>query len=146
MHRKSEVRIQILNPDGSPASGRRIHVDQTAHRFLFGCGAFDSVALMKTQDSEKKAFLTERMNKWLALFNYGTLPFYWGRYEPVEGTTAYTETMAAARWLKEHGVRVKGHPFAGILRVHRGSCSTATGKSCAGSWSGSGGMYPCTKA
>ena len=111
MHRKSDVNLQILNPDGTPASGRRFHVDQTSHRFLFGCGAFDSVALMKTQDPEKKAFLAERMNKWLALFNYGTLPFYWGRYEPAEGTTAYPETMAAARWLQEKGVRVKGHPL-----------------------------------
>ncbi len=111
MHRKSEARIQILNPDGTPASGHRIQVDQTSHRFLFGCGAFDSVELMKTQDPEKREFLKERMNKWLALFNYGTLPFYWGRYEPVEGTTAYPETMAAARWLKDQGVRVKGHPL-----------------------------------
>ena len=111
MHRKSEARIQILNPDGTPASGHRIQVDQTSHRFLFGCGAFDSVELMKTQDPKKREFLKERMNKWLALFNYGTLPFYWGRYEPVEGTTAYPETMAAARWLKDQGVRVKGHPL-----------------------------------
>ena len=111
MHRKSEAKIQKLNPDGTPASGRRFQVNQTSHQFLFGCGAFDSVALMKTQDPEKKAFLTERMNKWLALFNYGTLPFYWGRYEPAEGTTAYPETMAAARWLQEQGVRVKGHPL-----------------------------------
>lgn len=111
MHRKSEARIQILNPDGTPASGHRIQVDQTSHRFLFGCGAFDSVELMKTQDPEKREFLKERMNKWLALFNYGTLPFYWGRYEPMEGTTAYPETMAAARWLKDQGVRVKGHPL-----------------------------------
>lgn len=111
MHRKSEARIQILNPDGTPASGHRIQVDQTSHRFLFGCGAFDSVELMKTQDPKKREFLKDRMNKWLALFNYGTLPFYWGRYEPMEGTTAYPETMAAARWLKDQGVRVKGHPL-----------------------------------
>ena len=66
---------------------------------------------MRTKDEQKKAFLQERMEKWLALFNYGTLPFYWGRYEPVEGMTAYNETMAAARWLREKGVQVKGHPL-----------------------------------
>ena len=111
MHRKAEARLQVLNPDGTPASGRQIHVDQTSHQFLFGCGAFDSVVLMKVEDPKIKGFLQERMDKWLKLFNYGTLPFYWGRYEPVEGTTAYPETMAAARWLQEKGVRVKGHPL-----------------------------------
>ena len=111
MHRKAEARLQVLNPDGTPASDRQIHVDQTSHQFLFGCGAFDSVALMKVEDPKVKGFLQERMDKWLKLFNYGTLPFYWGRYEPVEGTTAYPETMAAARWLQEKGVRVKGHPL-----------------------------------
>ena len=66
---------------------------------------------MKTQDPGEQAFLRERMEKWLALFNYGTLPFYWGRYEPVEGQTAYPETFAAATWLHEKGVRIKGHPL-----------------------------------
>ena len=111
MHRKAEARLHVLNPDGTPASGKQIHVDQTSHQFLFGCGAFDSVALMKTEDPGIKEFLQERMDKWLKLFNYGTLPFYWGRYEPEEGKTAYQETMAAARWLQEKGVRVKGHPL-----------------------------------
>ena len=110
-HRKAGARIQILNPDGSPAAGRSVRVDQVSHQFLFGCGAFDAVELMKTQDSRKQAFLRDRMEKWFGLFNYGTLPFYWGRYEPEEGRTAYTETMAAARWLREQGVTVKGHPL-----------------------------------
>ena len=110
-HRKADVRLQILNPDGTPAIRKSVRADQVSHRFLFGCGAFDTVDLMKTQDAGDRAFLQERMEKWLALFNYGTLPFYWGRYEPVEGQTAYTETMAAARWLREKGVTVKGHPL-----------------------------------
>ena len=110
-HRKATARLRILNPDGTPAAGRSVRIDQVSHQFLFGCGAFDAVELMRTKDEQKKAFLQERMEKWLALFNYGTLPFYWGRYEPAEGMTAYTETMAAARWLREKGVQVKGHPL-----------------------------------
>ncbi len=66
---------------------------------------------MKTPDEKKQAFLRERMEKWLALFNYGTLPFYWGRYEPEEGKPAFRETMAAAKWLRRNGVQVKGHPL-----------------------------------
>ena len=110
-HRQSTARLRLINPDGTPASGQHVKADQISHKFLFGCGAFDSVEMMRTHDKEKKAFLQERMNKWLQLFNYGTLPFYWGRYEPEEGKTAYPETIAAAKWLREKGVQVKGHPL-----------------------------------
>ncbi len=110
-HRKAGARVRILGPDGTPAVHREVKVDQRSHQFLFGCGAFDAVEMMKTAQEEKRAFLARRMEKWLKLFNYGTLPFYWGRYEPAEGKTAYTETMAAARWLGERNVQVKGHPL-----------------------------------
>ena len=110
-HRRASARLRLLTPDGTPAANCPVQEDQVSHQFLFGCGAFDTVALMKTEDERKKAFLRERMEKWLALFNYGTLPFYWGRYEPEEGKTAYPETMAAAKWLRERNVTVKGHPL-----------------------------------
>ena len=110
-HRKAEARLRILNPDGTPAVRCPVQIDQVSHQFLFGCGAFDAVALQKVPDEQRRAFLNQRMEKWLGLFNYGTLPFYWGRYEPVEGQTAYEETMAAARWLRNKGVQVKGHPL-----------------------------------
>ena len=110
-HRRADARLRILNPDGTPAANRAVRVDQASHQFLFGCGAFDTVEIMKTQDEKKKAFLQQRMEKWLGLFNYGTLPFYWGRYEPEEWHPAFPETMAAARWLREKGVLVKGHPL-----------------------------------
>ena len=110
-HRRAAAQLTILNPDGTPTANREVRINQTSHSFLFGCGAFDSVAIMRTQDDQERAFLKERMEKWLGLFNYGTLPFYWGRYEPVEGRTAYPETMAAAKWLREKNVRVKGHPL-----------------------------------
>ena len=73
-HRQAQARLRIMNADGTPASGCTVQADQVSHDFLFGCGAFDAVAMMKTQDPEKKAFLAQRMEKWKALFNYGTLP------------------------------------------------------------------------
>ncbi len=110
-HRRADARLQLLNPDGTPAANRSVQIDQVSHQFLFGCGAFDAVALMKIPDEQRKAFIRQRMEKWLALFNYGTLPFYWGRYEPEEGKPDFENTMAAARWLREKGVQVKGHPL-----------------------------------
>ena len=86
-HRKATAKITLVRKDGSALANQQVTVRQVSHQFLFGCGAFDSVALMqarKAGNEEKIAFLEDRMEKWLKLFNYGTLPFYWGRYEPVE--------------------------------------------------------------
>ena len=110
-HRRAEARLRILHADVTPAANVPVRVDQISHKFLFGCGAFDAVAMNKVPDEKIRAFLRERMEKWLGLFNYGTLPFYWGRYEPEEGKTAYPETMEAAKWLRDRGVQVKGHPL-----------------------------------
>ena len=110
-HRKGKACVRILQENGQPASNQEIAIDQTAHQFLFGCGAFDAVRLMRVQDETERSLLSARMNKWLKLFNYATVPFYWGRYEPQEGETAFPETHAAAQWLREKGVQVKGHPL-----------------------------------
>jgi GH35 family endo-1,4-beta-xylanase len=40
-----------------------------------------------------------------------TLPFYWGRYEPVPGATDARRLAATARWLVDRGVVIKGHPL-----------------------------------
>ena len=40
-HRKADAKLQILKPDGTPAVGRTVRVDQVSHQFLFGCGAFE---------------------------------------------------------------------------------------------------------
>ena len=110
-HRRADARLQLLYPDGTPAANRPVTADQVSHRFLFGCGAFDALALMKVPNEQWKEVLRQRLEKWLALFNYGTLPFYWGRYEPEEGKPDFENMMAAARWLREKGVQVKGHPL-----------------------------------
>ena len=51
------------------------------------------------------------MDKWLDVFNYGTLNFYWGLFEPAEGMPQTESRMNAAKYLKEHGATVKGHPL-----------------------------------
>ena len=110
-HRKAEAKLRIVHKDGTPAINTEIAFDQMGSKFLFGCGAFDALTLMQNPDEAKKALLTDRMEKWMKLFNYGTLPFYWGRYEAKEGTTQEEPMLKAAKWLRERGVQVKGHPL-----------------------------------
>lgn len=133
-HRKDSAKIRVFGKDGKPAANTKFHINQINHEFLFGCGAFEALPLTHGQavhngtgaplpvgpdgkqftEEELKAQqarLEERMNKWLDLFNYGTLPFYWGGYEPEEGKPHTAQLMAAAKFLKSHDVKVKGHPL-----------------------------------
>ena len=110
-HRKATARLRLTNADGTPILNRPVDVQQTSHQFLFGCGVFEAVEMMKPHSDEQHDFLRERLDKWLGLFNYGTLPFYWGRYEPKQGETAKESTLKAAQWLRERNVAVKGHPL-----------------------------------
>lgn len=126
----NSAKIRVAGKDGKPVANAMVHVDQTDHDFLFGCGAFEAIpytngpevhngngsltAVKPMSDAEKEAYharLEDRMNKWLGLFNYGTLPFYWGGFEPKEGSPRTDELKAAARFLKSRGVTIKGHPL-----------------------------------
>lgn len=119
-HRKSTCKVRVIDSKGNPVKGARISYKLANHEFLFGCGAFDflplctemdSIQFFTEQKSGSREFFADRANKWLKLFNYGTLPFYWGGYEPTEGDVQQESRMNAARFLKEQGKTSKGHPL-----------------------------------
>ncbi len=83
-NRKAKIRIIIEDKNGNPIGNEKMHIDLQKHKFLFGCGAFDINNYMNTDDEEQKKFFEDRTNKWLDVFNYATLPFYWGQFEPEE--------------------------------------------------------------
>lgn len=105
-HRKVSKKIKFTDGNGTPLANKEIKVTQLRHSFLFGCGAF--VFLPYVTKPEEFDQVTE---SWLEIFNYGTLPFYWGNYEREEGKTAKDMLMKAARHLNDKGVKVKGHPL-----------------------------------
>lgn len=108
-HRKASAAIRVLDAAGQPVANRKLRLEQQTHDFFFGCGAFDALPL--ANEKKDDPFCKDRVDKWLHLFNYGTLPFYWGRYEPEEGKPAFENRMNAARLLTQHGVTLKGHPL-----------------------------------
>ena len=108
-HRKARAVLRVRDAKGTPVTNAKLHLAQQKHDFGFGCGAFDAIPC--TNEKKGDPFLWGRMEKWLKLFNYGTLPFYWGRYEPEEGRPEIDSRMNAARFLVENGARVKGHPL-----------------------------------
>lgn len=121
-HRKASCRLRLLGADGKALAGTKIKVNQIGHEFLFGCGAFETIPYtsgfipkeLNLPDDKKEEFRKkqeDRMQKWLGLFNYGTLPFYWGGFEPEEGKPNTEVLKKAAEFLKSKGVTIKGHPL-----------------------------------
>ncbi len=110
-HRRAKKVLRVVDSQGMPVKSTTLQLKQTNHKFLFGWGSFDFNAYFSTEDPEKKAFFKERIDIWMKLFNYGTLPFYLGGYEPVEGKPNWESRMAAATYMKEHGIKAKGHPL-----------------------------------
>lgn len=110
--KQAKTRLRIVDKSGNPVANRTMRMRQTNHEFLFGCGAFDVLPATNMPDGEeKKDFFQERVDKWLDVYNYGTLPFYWGGFEEEEGKPQTESRMKAAKYLKEHNVTVKGHPL-----------------------------------
>ena len=104
-HRIGEAIVRVVDKAGNPVADKELVLNQRSHQFLFGSGAFDFL------EYEGKKGDPERLEKWLALLNYGTLPFYWGRYEPKEGYPEFESLMEAAKILRSNNVTIKGHPL-----------------------------------
>lgn len=110
-HRKAKCTLHITDQAGNLVANQRLTLQQTNHEFLFGCGAFDFLAYANSDADSKMDGLQDRIDKWLALYNYGTLPFYLGSFEPVEGKPQTAANRNAAEFLRDHHVKVKGHPL-----------------------------------
>ena len=104
-HRIGEAIVRVVDKNGKPVVDKDLVLNQKSHEFLFGSGAFDFL------EYEGKKGDPERLEKWLKLLNYGTLPFYWGRYEPKEGCVEFESRMEAAKILRANNVTIKGHPL-----------------------------------
>src|SRR5512145_921363 len=111
-HRTSEVTLR-LQMDGRPLSGSVPTVRQTAHRLLFGSNWGDCAVALANSELDGEALLAaqRRNERFLNLLNFVTLPFYWSGFEQVRGQPRTSRLMNAARWYRERGCTVKGHPL-----------------------------------
>ena len=106
-YRKGDAELRLLGPDGkSLKSGLAVKIEQKRHKFLFGCNIFK---LNRCRTPEDNAAYAERF---AALLNFATLPFYWWNYERRQGKPDDDRTEEIVRWCKENNVTTKGHPLA----------------------------------
>jgi GH35 family endo-1,4-beta-xylanase len=104
--RKAPVQVRVLDSQGNPVEGAVVRVEQRRHAFLFGCNVF---GLYGYRDEQHQLYAA----RFSALFNYATLPFYWGMYEPEKNNTiwGYYHDKDLAQWCKAYHIETKGHPL-----------------------------------
>jgi GH35 family endo-1,4-beta-xylanase len=109
--RTADVTLAITR-DGVPAANLEVEVMQRRHRFLWGSQAFDLISLANGEvDGEQRAADEEYRDRFLDLYNFVTLPFYWGGFERERGVPDTQRILTTARWFSERGCEVKGHPL-----------------------------------
>ncbi len=111
-HRKSQTELTLLDAQGIPMTGRKVRAVLKKHEFKFGCNIFFLPGLLDPNTPpERRAHIRRLWESWSGLFNFGTLPFYQGQYEPKEGVTREASLLRTAQFLDEQGVAMKGHPL-----------------------------------
>ena len=109
--RTADARVTVMH-EGAPLANREVVVAQKRHKFLFGSTWGSTLELANGElEGEAKARAERRSQHFTDLFNLATLPFYWGRFEPVRGKPDTQRVLKAAQWYKDHGCVTKGHPL-----------------------------------
>jgi GH35 family endo-1,4-beta-xylanase len=104
-HRRADATVVVTGYGGRPVRGAQVSVTQTRHAFLFGCNIFQLGRYPSKEQNETYG------RSFAALFNYATLPFYWGGYEREKGKEDTERIRKMARWCRDRGIERKGHPL-----------------------------------
>lgn len=119
LRRRTADATVTVTAGGQPLANREVVVSQRKHEFLFGCIGFEFIPLANEElgDEGGPGVLTRPAAEslaaqWFDVFNMATLPFYWGRFEPVRGKPDTARLRRTAEWFAGHGTVVKGHPLA----------------------------------
>jgi endo-1,4-beta-xylanase len=112
-YRKGDAVIEIIDKKGNHISNALVEVHQQTHEFLFGCNLF-ILGQLKTPElnSRYEAAFSN-------LFNFATVPFYWGDLEPQQGHPRFEVGSEPVwrrpppdlllKWCEDHNITPKGH-------------------------------------
>jgi len=106
-HRSRTKVVKVAN-----SAGKEVIVKQLRHKFLFGCSEFTVLPFVADEmEGQEARQAQKRYDHLTGLFNSVTLPFYWGSYEKQQGKPDATRMTAAAKYLRDKGIALKGHPL-----------------------------------
>jgi GH35 family endo-1,4-beta-xylanase len=106
--RKADLRVRVTDANGDPLAGARVRARQTDHAFMLGTAVVarrivgdrpDDQAYRDTLKAHFNSAVFENDMKWVA----------WEEGSPAQRREHRERTRSAVRWLREHGLRVRGH-------------------------------------
>ncbi len=105
--RMAPFSVRVVDADGKPVEGARVHVRMTRHAFQFGCAfrAWDVV----DQADQASRFFQEKIPE---LFNAGSFgnALKWPAWDGDWGDQHSRETaLKALQWVKDHDITFRGH-------------------------------------
>ena len=112
-HRKGNVVIKVFTGDKTPLQNQKLSICQKNHQFLFGCNGFEIIPYAnEALEGSAREHTLKYIEKFLGLFNFVTLPFYWAQFEPEQGKPRTQSLLNTAKWCKDHNLLTKGHPLS----------------------------------
>lgn len=96
-YRTGAMTLVLLDAQGQPIAHEDVTIEQLNHEFLFGGNIF---MIHSLPENQREAYA----KRFQEIFNYSTLPVYWGAYDA-------RRVREMAEWCKAHGIKNKGHPL-----------------------------------
>jgi GH35 family endo-1,4-beta-xylanase len=116
-YRKSDVRIQLLDPAGRPLDGVQVQVAQTASSFNVGAslGFFQTPPVDPKADYLPPPNTADERARFLDAFNYSVIAFsgQWRFTEPTRGKPNYADLDRYVEWCTQNHLRSELHFVAG---------------------------------
>ena len=103
--RTAAGRYTFVNSKNEPIANVSVQIKLKRHEFKLGCNAF------RLGNMETSALQDAYGERFSALLNYATLPFYWGSYENQKGVTSEQRLQSMAEWCRAHNIMTKGRPL-----------------------------------
>ncbi|MBN1808455.1 MAG: endo-1,4-beta-xylanase [Planctomycetes bacterium] len=104
-NRRTGTLLRFVGPGGAVLPGVTARVRLARHAFKLGCNGFLLTAV------DDRGLQQAYRDRFAALLNYATLPFYWGGYEPEPGGSRRDRLVEMAEWCRDNSVTAKGHPL-----------------------------------
>jgi len=121
-NRKGNVSLRVVDGEGRPVRGVRVHAKLVNHAFLHGGNLY---ALDEMESAEKNAIYRKKFKE---VFNAATLPIYWKDLEPEEGKLRFDKDSPVIyrrppvdrclEYCEENGIRPKAHCLNYFQRCH----------------------------